>query len=667
MARVRRLFWAVMFVMGLFGAGSAPQNASAQASALTQSVPRLVTFSGVVKDQAGKPRTGTVGITFAIYKDQEGGSPLWLETQNVSLDEQGHYTVLLGSTKSDGLPLELFTSGEPRWLGLQVQLSGEVEQPRVLLVSVPYALKAAEAETLGGMPASSFVLAAPPAGTVTSQPSALNATTVGAASASPLLGGSGTQNIVAKFDSTGTNVINSSITDNGTAVSTMESVGIGTATPGAQLDVQATTTTGQNALNSTVLLSNPNPITGSIVSAMNLQFEDNSHNTNLSKQPLRMAYIREPGATGGVSAFDTVFTSSSFIQSNAPYTLRALNVEGPNVSAGQTLGTFYGAYFGAPNASGTTGTVTNNFVLVTEAGAGNVGFGTTTPTQRLEVAGNLKISGGGNFLMFPDGTTQSTAGLGTITGITAGTGLTGGGSSGNVPLAINTSVVPQLGAGSNTFTGNMIASSFTGNGSGLSSVNALMLNGQTNTAFAQIAAGNSFVADQSISTNDSGSALSVSQSGTGDVLDVTAGSHTALSVDNLGNIRLNSPFVVTITNDTSTGTTANDLAKLNCTAVDCFAIKTATTDVGGVIGIVVTGAGTTGQASVALLGAVNCNFDGSVTAGDYVQISSTVAGDCHDTGTSYPTSGQLLGRVIQTATGAGLYKMFQITPEIRGF
>src|SRR3990170_1578308 len=33
------------------------------------------------------------------------------------------------------------------------------EQPRILLVSVPYALKAADAETLGGKPASAFVLA----------------------------------------------------------------------------------------------------------------------------------------------------------------------------------------------------------------------------------------------------------------------------------------------------------------------------------------------------------------------------------------------------------------------------------------------------------------------------------------------------------------------------
>jgi hypothetical protein len=127
----------------------------------TLAVPRLIRFAGTLKDAQGKPLSNTVGLTFAIYKDQEGGAALWLETQNTQLDEQGHYSVLLGATKSEGLPLELFSSGEPRWLGILVQSPGEVEAPRVLLVSVPYALKAADADTLGGIPASAFVLAAP--------------------------------------------------------------------------------------------------------------------------------------------------------------------------------------------------------------------------------------------------------------------------------------------------------------------------------------------------------------------------------------------------------------------------------------------------------------------------------------------------------------------------
>ena len=80
-----------------------------------------------------------------------------METQTVTPDASGNYSVLLGSTTATGLPADLFSQEEQRWLGVQVE--GQAEQPRVLLVSVPYAFKAHEAETLGGKSVSDFVLA----------------------------------------------------------------------------------------------------------------------------------------------------------------------------------------------------------------------------------------------------------------------------------------------------------------------------------------------------------------------------------------------------------------------------------------------------------------------------------------------------------------------------
>jgi len=130
----------------------------AQHSASADSVvPAMVKFAGTLNDLNGKPLTGTVGVTFLLYQEQAGGVPLWIETQNVQADKNGHYSVMLGSATSHGLPAEAFTGGEARWLG--VQPSGQAEQPRVVLVSVPYALKALDAETLGGRPAASFMLA----------------------------------------------------------------------------------------------------------------------------------------------------------------------------------------------------------------------------------------------------------------------------------------------------------------------------------------------------------------------------------------------------------------------------------------------------------------------------------------------------------------------------
>src|SRR5260370_29082351 len=144
---------------------NAQPSASSQLSA---AVPRLVNFSGRAADAQGKPISGIAGVTFDIYKDQYEGAPLWMETQNAQADAKGNYTIQLGATNPEGLRLELFSSGEARWLG--VRGNGGEEQPRVLLLSVPYALKPADAETVGGLPASAFVLAAPPPST-TSAPS----------------------------------------------------------------------------------------------------------------------------------------------------------------------------------------------------------------------------------------------------------------------------------------------------------------------------------------------------------------------------------------------------------------------------------------------------------------------------------------------------------------
>jgi hypothetical protein len=122
-------------------------------------IPRLVSFSGTVLDPDGNPHIGDVTAIFAIYRESTGGAPLWRETQNLKLDSQGHYDVSLGATQTEGLPIGLFPSNEQRWLGVQAVLADEPEQPRVLLVSVPYAIRAADADSLGGLPASAFLKA----------------------------------------------------------------------------------------------------------------------------------------------------------------------------------------------------------------------------------------------------------------------------------------------------------------------------------------------------------------------------------------------------------------------------------------------------------------------------------------------------------------------------
>jgi len=134
-----------------FATVSGRRSAEAQAAA-----PRVLKFSGVLLDASGKPVNGEVEVTFTLHKQEGDEEPLWTETQHVIADERGGYTALLGVTQATGIPAEVFRSEEARWLGVQVQ--GQVQLPRTLLVSVPYALKAVEAEKLAGKSASDFVL-----------------------------------------------------------------------------------------------------------------------------------------------------------------------------------------------------------------------------------------------------------------------------------------------------------------------------------------------------------------------------------------------------------------------------------------------------------------------------------------------------------------------------
>ena len=140
--------------------------------------------------------------------------------------------------------MDLFASGEARWLGVQPE--GQAEQARVQLVSVPYAMTAGDAQTLGGQPLSAFVLASVANGASTT--SAGGTTTANASGGSivalatpqtPVTGnvttsGNSLTNYLAKFTSP-TNIENSSLVyDSGTAV------GIGTTAPAATLHVVST-------------------------------------------------------------------------------------------------------------------------------------------------------------------------------------------------------------------------------------------------------------------------------------------------------------------------------------------------------------------------------------------------------------------------------------------
>lgn len=122
------------------------------------------------------------------------------------------------------------------------------------------------------------------------------------------------------------------------------------------------------------------------------------------------------------------------------------------------------------------------------------------------------------------------------------------------------------------------------------------------------------------------------------------------------------PLTITVTNAGSTGTTVNKLAKL--TGAPSTAVIAGTGDTTGVLGCVVTGAGTTSSATIAIAGINVCTFDGATVAGDYVKVSTSVAGDVTDAGATEPTGVQVLGRVLSTNASGGVYSMIVFPPDI---
>jgi len=378
-------------------------------------VPRLVKYAGVVKDAAGKPLTGTVGITFAMYATESGGSPLWIETQNVEADVQGRFSVYLGATKSDGLPQNLFVSGEARWLGVQPQ--GQGEQRRTQLISVPYAMKAGDAQTIGGLPPSAFVLAVPSTGSNSPRQSSSSS------SVAPALGGGGTVNFIPLWTPDGSTLGNSVVFQSGTG--STAKIGVNTTGPGATLDVKGTGT-----IRGTLSL----PATGAAT------------------------------ATGGKNSQPLNWTASAF-------------------NSGTSAAVAQNFRWQAEPVGNNTTTPSGKFNLL-------FGSGTNPPTET-----GLSLASSGQ-ITFANG--QTFPGTGTITGVTAGAGLSGGGTSGNVTLS-----VPSAGITNGMLQNSVVTVSA---GTDLTGGGVISLGGSTTlnvdtTKVPQLSAANNFTNNQSVTGN----------------------------------------------------------------------------------------------------------------------------------------------------------------------
>lgn len=105
-------------------------------------VPQMINYQGKITKSSGALIDTTVAMVFSIYSDSIGVTPLWTETQTVKV-EYGVYSVLLGSVIP--IPSSVF-NGSVRYLGLKVGSDLEMT-PRKAMVSVVYAYHSGTADT----------------------------------------------------------------------------------------------------------------------------------------------------------------------------------------------------------------------------------------------------------------------------------------------------------------------------------------------------------------------------------------------------------------------------------------------------------------------------------------------------------------------------------------
>ncbi len=374
-------------------------------------MPKTLAFQGKLTDQTGQPTSGSIAVTFRLYAAETSGSPLWEETQTVTAT-QGLFSARLGTAA----PLTL-AFDQPYWVELQV--GSEVLTPRQPLSASPYAVNA---ERLGGLPAGTFL-----------RPDSAGNIGIGTASPANRLDVAGTVRSMTETvpsSGTGTEIMYNAGQNRGLLVAYDRSataykrldlndvitiagggnagaVGIGTANPGARLDVAGN-----------IKMSGPRTKlfyrgdTDGHIGSLALYSPDGGRTAIITPyggtgEPLPASTV----SLGGFGNFDTntvslhvsghigIGTASPANRLDVAGTVRSMTETVPSSGTGTEIMYNAGQNRGLLVAYDRSATAYKRLDLndvITIAGGGNagaVGIGTANPGARLDVAGNIKMSG----------------------------------------------------------------------------------------------------------------------------------------------------------------------------------------------------------------------------------------------------------------------------------
>ncbi|NUN12194.1 MAG: hypothetical protein HUU55_01005 [Myxococcales bacterium] len=138
----RRLVW-VTQVLALFGMSS-----------IGTAVPQSVSYVGELSSPNGVPITADVMVTVALFGSETGAVALWSE-------DLGETSVIAGRFDIEVCKLNCqsfeSTVEQNDGLWLEFTVGGQILTPRQKINSVPFALRAGDATTLGGISAAEYV------------------------------------------------------------------------------------------------------------------------------------------------------------------------------------------------------------------------------------------------------------------------------------------------------------------------------------------------------------------------------------------------------------------------------------------------------------------------------------------------------------------------------
>ncbi len=523
----RWVSWGVRAAIGLslFCAASAaldrPFSSTADAS-----VPWMINYQGRLTDTAGLLVTGSLTFTFRFYDAATGGNKLWEEKQTVTLasTDNGIFNVVLGAVTA----LSSVDFNTPMWLS--VQISGDTEMtPRQRVTAVGYAINASQ---LSGLESTKFLrtdVNTSTSGklTITATVSATSPALVISSETTPSYSTSTPTQMVLSQASSGTNnFLDAQV--GGTSKFKVDASG--NVTVAGNLAVSgtmsgSTSTTGTTNTSWTIgsgtsaASNNISVLFGQTSGQKSIAFNGASTSDFVFSDPIRLATqsaLRLEGSTAGGTY--VAFKAPSSISSSVTWTLPSADA----TSSGQIL---------SSNAAGTLSWVT----------------------------------------------ASSISGVGDITSVTAGTGLSGGGTSGDVTLSLSTPVsAANGGTGISSYTAGDIL--YASAGTTLSK-----LAGNTSSTKNFFTMTSSVPAWGTLSASDIASGtLGVANGGTGANLSATGGANQFVQQSSTGAVftvgaiaDADVPNVLTLTNIKQTsGTTSGHTVP--AVADDTFTLNAAT-------------------------------------------------------------------------------------------